>query len=234
MVGAAVEVHRLGHRFATRDGPLTVLDGLTLSVAEGSYVALTGVSGAGKSTLLGLLGGLEPPQEGRIAVAGRELVGLRGDRLAAYRREVVGFVFQHFGLLDALSAAENVELAGTLARMPVRGRRRRAAELLEAVGLGDRASHRPSELSGGERQRVAIARALVNEPRLLLADEPTGNLDDVSTARVMEVLEALPAAHGCTLVLVTHDRALARRASRTLSLVDGRLEEAVGAVPDER
>jgi len=138
----------------------------------------------------------------------------------------VGFVFQHFGLLEALTAAENVELACSLARVPTGARRRRAAELLDAVGLADRARHRPIELSGGERQRVAIARALANGPRLVLADEPTGNLDDESTARVVDLLESLPAEHDCTLVVVTHDQAIARRAERRLRLRNGRaLEE---------
>jgi putative ABC transport system ATP-binding protein len=226
MSGAAVEVRGLSHRFRTREGPLSILDRVTFTLEAGSYVALTGASGAGKSTLLGLLGGLDAPQEGGITVLGRELSGLRGNRLAAYRREVVGFVFQHFGLLEALTAMENVELAGTLARLPRRARRRRAEMLLEAVGLAERGAHRPPELSGGERQRVAIARALMNEPRLLLADEPTGNLDDDSTERVVSLLESLPVEHACTLVLVTHDRALARRADRTLVLSGGGLQEA--------
>lgn len=229
---AAVSVRDLTHRFSVKGGELTVLEGLDLEIPAGQDVALTGPSGAGKSTLLSLLGGLEAPQQGSVVIYGADLSGLSRDQLAAFRRETVGFVFQHFGLLDTLSASENIELAGTLAGIRPPARRRMAAELLDAVGLGPRATHRPPELSGGERQRVAIARALANKPRLVLADEPTGNLDDDSTAMVVELLESLPVVYGCTLVLVTHDRALARRTSRSLALADGRLHEAVpAAVP---
>ena len=222
----SVDVSGLSHRFSTREGPLTVLDQLDLAIGVAGYVTLTGQSGAGKSTLLALLGGLEPPQEGKLVVDGHDLSGLSGDELAAFRRETVGFVFQHFGLLETLSAAENVELACTLAGMARRARRARAAELLDAVDLGNRTGHRPSELSGGERQRVAIARALANRPRVVLADEPTGNLDDDSAILVIQLLETLPAEHGCTLVVVTHNRALALRAERLLALVGGNLREA--------
>jgi len=201
-----------------------VLAGLDLDVSAGDHVALMGPSGSGKSTLLALLGGLEAPQTGVVDVDGASLGRLSGDDLAAFRRQTVGFVFQHFGLLDSLTAAENVALAATLAGTRPAARRKRAAELLEAVGLADRGSHRPLELSGGERQRVAIARALANHPRLVLADEPSGNLDDDTTERVVELLESLPAEHGCTLVIVTHDRAIAARAPRTFELRHGRVE----------
>ena len=210
--GAVVEVRGLTHRFATPDGTLTVLDGLDLAVEAGGYVALTGRSGAGKSTLLSVLGGLERPQDGQVRVGGHNLDTLRGDGLAAFRRTTVGFVFQHFGLLGALTATENVELALTLAGTSRGRRRERAAELLDGVGLANRARHRPMALSGGELQRVAIARALANEPRLVLADEPTGNLDDDSTERVLDLLGAVTAARGCTLIVVTHNRAVAARA----------------------
>ncbi|MBA2438220.1 MAG: ABC transporter ATP-binding protein [Acidimicrobiia bacterium] len=219
-------VRDLTHRFVVRGGRLTVLDGLDLEVEAGGHVALMGQSGAGKSTLLALLGGLERPQEGSVVVDGHDLTGLSRDELAAFRRESVGFVFQHFGLLETLSAVENVELACTLAGVARRVRGRRARDLLASVGLGERAGHRPGELSGGERQRVAIARALANHPRVVLADEPTGNLDEDSTTMVVELLESLPAEHGCTLVVVTHNRALARRAGRLLALRGGRLQEA--------
>ncbi len=204
---------------------MVVLAGLDLIVEAGAHVALTGASGSGKSTLLCLLGGLEAPQRGSVVVGGRDLAALSRSDLAAFRRETVGFVFQHFGLLEALTAAENIELACALAGVSPADRRRRASTLLDAVDLGDRAGHRPIELSGGERQRVAIARALANEPELILADEPTGNLDDTSTHRVMSLLEALPADHGCTLVIVTHDSTIADRAERRLDLVGGRLVE---------
>ncbi len=225
----SLAVRGLTHRFRTREGPITVLDGLDLDVPAVGYVTLTGRSGAGKSTLLALLGGLEPPQEGSISVHGHDLTHLSRDELATFRRETVGFVFQHFGLLETLSAVENVELACTLARVAARRRRQRSLDLLDAVGLADRGSHRPAELSGGERQRVAIARALANRPQVVLADEPTGNLDDDSATMVIELLESLPGEHGCTLVVVTHNRALARRAERLLVLRDGRLQPAPAA-----
>ena len=221
-MGVAITLRGLRHTYRTSEGPLTVLGGLDLDVPEGGYAAVTGPSGAGKTTLLALLGGLEKPQHGRIEVAGQDLTGLDGDALAAYRRATVGFVFQHFGLLETLTAAQNVELAGTLNGASPGERRARALDLLDAVGLRERAGHRPSRLSGGERQRVAIARALVNEPKLLLADEPTGNLDDDSAAMVIELLEAVRHQHRCTLVLVTHHRDLAARAEQHVALDRGR------------
>jgi putative ABC transport system ATP-binding protein len=199
------------------------LDHVAFDVPAGEYATVTGPSGAGKSTLLSILGGLERPQSGQVEVAGHDLSALKGDELAAYRRTTVGFVFQHFGLLDALTAAENVELACTLAGMRGGERRRRAAQLWDDVGRAPRAAHRPGQLSGGERQRVAIARALANEPRLVLADEPTGNLDEASAERVIELLERLPRERGCTLVVVTHNHALAARGGRKLSLHDGQV-----------
>jgi len=223
MPGAGVVVRGLHHQFATKTGPLTVLDGVDLDIAAGGYASLVGPSGAGKSTLLSLLGGLEPAQRGTVEVAGERLAGLSRDGLAAFRRSTVGFVFQHFGLLDALTAAENIDVAGALAGLPRKQRRARTLELLDAVGLAGRADHRPAELSGGERQRVAIARALANEPRLVLADEPTGNLDDDSTLLVVDLLETLPERLGCSLVVVTHDRALAARAPLRLRLGDHQL-----------
>jgi putative ABC transport system ATP-binding protein len=218
----------LRHRFQSRAGDVTVLDGVDLHLDAGDHAALVGASGVGKTTLLSVLGGLESPQEGTVRVDHHDLAGMSRRELASFRRETVGFVFQHFGLLEALTAAENVELAGSLAGAATGPRRRRAAELLEAVGLGDRARHRPLELSGGERQRLAIARALMNRPRLVLADEPTGNLDEGSSMLVMGLLESLPAGHGCTLVVVTHDATIAARARRCFRLSGGRaIEEAV-------
>ena len=218
-----IDVRHLRHEYRTDGQVLAVLDDVTLHVPAGSHVALTGPSGAGKSTLLALLGGLERPQTGSIRVGDHDLVGLTGNDLAAYRRETVGFVFQHFGLLEALTAQENVELAATLSGQRAGVRRRRARELLDRVGVGHRAGHRPLQLSGGERQRVAIARALANGPRLVLADEPTGNLDDDSARSVVELLETLPAEHGCTLVVVTHNRAIAARAPVRVALRAGRV-----------
>ena len=220
-MGVAITLRGLSHTYRTADGPLTVLGGLDLDLADGGYAAITGPSGAGKTTLLSLLGGLEAPQRGQIVVGGEDLTRLSGDGLAAYRRATVGFVFQHFGLLETLTALQNVELAGTLAGTTPAERRARGMELLDAVGLAERAAHRPSRLSGGERQRVAIARALVNRPKLLLADEPTGNLDDDAATMVIELLEAVRREHACTLVMVTHNHTLAARAEQKVTLVRG-------------
>jgi ABC-type lipoprotein export system ATPase subunit len=226
--GAAIRVRELTHDYHLHEGALRVLDAVCFDVEPGEYVALVGVSGAGKSTMLSIIGGLERPQSGAVEVGGHDLCCLSGDDLAAFRRSTVGFVFQHFGLLDALTAIENVELASAIDRAPRRQRLRRANELLRAVGLGERVSHRPLQLSGGERQRVAIARALVNRPRLLLADEPTGNLDIRSAETVLEVLESAQRQLGCTLVVVTHNHALAARSDRILELRDGTVHEARG------
>ena len=221
--GAAISVRALSHAFRAPEGTLQVLRDLSLEAPAGSYVAITGSSGAGKSTLLSVLGGLDPPQAGAVDVGGTSLRGLRGDDLAAFRRATVGFVFQHFGLVETLTARENVELAGALAGVSRSARRQTAARLLEAVGLADRMEHRPARLSGGERQRVAIARALVNSPRLVLADEPTGNLDEEAADGVIGLLEHVHRSLGRTLVLVTHNRMVAARAPRRLRLHDGRL-----------
>ncbi len=220
--GNAITVRDLSHGYETPGGRLTVLDCVSCDVARREVVAVTGASGAGKSTLLALLGGLEPPQSGTVRVAGRDLAVLSGDDLAAYRREAIGFVFQDYGLLGQLTALENVELALTLGRVPRARRRVRARDLLASVGLASRGEHRPRALSGGENQRVAIARALANTPEVLLADEPTGNLDATATVAILDLLAGLPREHGCTLVVVTHDPAVAARADRVLALVDGR------------
>jgi putative ABC transport system ATP-binding protein len=194
-----------------------------MELEPGGYAAVTGVSGAGKSTLLAILGGLEPVQGGSVLVAGEDVARLRGSDLARFRRERIGFVFQDFGLLTMLTARENVEVALALAGVSRRDRRDHADRLLAEVGLADRASHRPARLSGGELQRVAMARALANNPRVILADEPTGNLDEGSAGRVMDLLERLRRERGCTLVVVTHNPELAARADRRLRLSRGQL-----------
>ncbi len=222
-----ITVRSLRHRYTTAEGPITVLDSIDVDIAPGEFVAVTGASGAGKTTLLSLLGGLDRLQDGTVMVGnadgGLDLGGLGRDALAEYRRRTVGFVFQDYGLLAMLSAHENVELALAVAGVRRRARRGRADELLDAVGLGARRSHRPSALSGGERQRVAIARALANRPRLVLADEPTGNLDDTATHRVLQLLRALPSDHACTVITVTHNASVAAAADRELRLAGGRL-----------
>jgi ABC-type lipoprotein export system ATPase subunit len=202
--------------------PAVVLavDGVDLAVAGGETVAVMGPSGCGKSTLLYLLGGLDRPTAGQVWLAGERIDQLSERALARRRRDAVGFVFQAFHLLEELTAVENVELPALLAGRSPRAARRRATGLLDQVGLADRARHLPSALSGGQRQRVAIARALANDPALLLADEPTGNLDSAATLDVLRLFESLHAA-GQTLVVVTHDARIAATADRLISMRDG-------------
>ena len=218
-----VRVGGLTHRYGEGPAAVTVLCGVDMEVQAGGYAAVTGVSGAGKSTLLSILGGLEAVQHGSVVVGEADVAALRGADLARFRRERIGFVFQDFGLLTMLTARENVEMALTLAGVPRAERRTRAMALLTEVGLAARAAHRPPKLSGGELQRVAIARALANRPAVLLADEPTGNLDEDSACRVMELLERLRSQRGCTLVVVTHNMELAARAEQVLRLSRGLL-----------
>jgi putative ABC transport system ATP-binding protein len=222
-LGSAIRLHGVNHWYRSGRSQVQALVGIDLEIPAGGYLALTGPSGAGKSTLLSLIGGLERPQSGTLMVGQHNLRDLHADALAEYRRTTVGFVFQHFGLLDLLSARENIELAASLARAS-RNRRQQARDLLSDVGLLDRAEHRPGQLSGGERQRVAIARALVNDPGLILADEPTGNLDAVSAMRVLDLLERVHRERGCTLLVVTHNEVVAQRAEHRVRLDAGRLQ----------
>ena len=201
-------------------GLVRAVDGVDLDVAAGETLAVMGPSGCGKSTLLHLLGGLDRPSAGEVWLAGRRVDQLTERALARLRRDAVGFVFQAFHLMDELTAAENVERPALLAGRSPRAARRRAAELLGQVGLADRASFLPSALSGGQRQRVAIARALASEPQVVLADEPTGNLDSEATLDVLRLFESLHAA-GQTLVVVTHDSRIAATADRLISMRDG-------------
>jgi putative ABC transport system ATP-binding protein len=220
-LGSAIHLRGVTHWYRSGRSQVEALHDVELDIPAGGYVALTGPSGAGKSTLLSLIGGLERPQSGTLTVGQHNLRQLRVDELAAYRRTTIGFIFQHFGLLDLLSARENIELAASLSASS-KGRPQ-ARDLLEEVGLLDRAEHRPGQLSGGERQRVAIARALVNDPSLILADEPTGNLDADSAMRVLDLLERVHLERGCTLLVVTHNEAVARRAEHRFRLDAGRL-----------
>ena len=205
-------------------GPVHALQGVSLEVRRGERVALLGKSGSGKSTLLNLLAGLDRPTAGVIQVAGRDLGRLGADELARHRLTAVGMVFQSYNLIAARTALENVELPLVFAGRPPRERRAAARRALEQVGLGHRLGHRPPELSGGEQQRVAIARALINHPAVVLADEPTGNLDSDTAAGVMDLLGDRVRDEGTTLLLVTHDEELARRRTdRVVRLKDGRI-----------
>jgi predicted ABC-type transport system involved in lysophospholipase L1 biosynthesis ATPase subunit len=215
--GASVLVERASKTF----DKVSALREVSLQVDPGEAVAIAGRSGSGKSTLLALIGGLEQPDEGSVLIDGKAI--WRQRHPARARREVVGFVFQSHLLLAALSARANVEVPLIGTGMHHAQRRRRALELLAEVGLADRAEHLPSELSGGERQRVAVARALVNEPRLLLADEPTGALDSSTSERVLDLLFSLRDRLGMTMLVVSYDRAVGARADRTVTLVDGQI-----------
>jgi len=222
---AAVSAARLTKTYRMGRVAVHALDDVSVTVPAGAMVCIMGRSGSGKSTLLRQLGLIDRPTSGRIWLHGREVTGLSEQRRAQLRLRGLGYVFQEYALLPELTAAENVCLPAMMAGQPGRRRRARAAELLDAVGLGPRARHRPKELSGGEQQRVAIARALVNEPRILYADEPTANLDTASAATVMQTLWRLNGTLGVTVVFVSHDPDDARYATRLVHLSDGRLRE---------
>jgi putative ABC transport system ATP-binding protein len=204
-------------------GPVHALEDLSLSVPRGSYTAVMGPSGSGKSTLLNLVGCLDTPTEGELTVDGADVVSMSDRERTRLRGSAIGFVFQTFNLMPKLSAAQNVALPMVFRGVDRTERRERARELLDDVGLGDRTGHRPNELSGGQRQRVAIARALANDPALLLADEPTGNLDTKTGAQIMGLFETLY-QRGNTILMVTHERDIAEHAERIVHLLDGRLE----------
>jgi putative ABC transport system ATP-binding protein len=221
----------VGVNKAYRSGSLSVqaLDDVNLTIHEGEFVAIVGPSGSGKSTLMHIIGCLDVPTSGVYLLGGEDVSTLDEDRLAEIRNRRIGFVFQQFNLLPSLSAWRNVELPLAYSGLRRRERRERAMAALEQVGLGDRVDHRPGELSGGQQQRVAIARALVTEPALILADEPTGNLDSASTDEILGLLDDLHVS-GRTMVLITHDREIAAEAQRRVRIRDGRLTADVEAV----
>ncbi len=218
-----IELRGVSKTVSSGGRPLTILHPVDLVIRDSQILAVLGPSGSGKSTLLGLMAGLDAPSSGRIAIDGTDITGLGEDALATLRGTRIGFVFQFFHLIGSLTALENVLVPMELARHPSPAARARA--LLEEVGLADRAHHYPSQLSGGEQQRVAIARALANEPRVLLADEPTGNLDSTTGQHIVDLLFGVNRRHGTTLVLVTHDPELASRADSRIVLRDGRVVE---------
>ncbi len=218
----------LTRRYKMGDAFVDALRGVDLSIARGEFVALVGPSGSGKSTVLNLIGGLDRPTSGQVWINGTELSASDERTLTRHRRQHVGFVFQSFNLLPRLTAEENVALPLMFNGVPEQERRARARVLLEQVGLGPRLAHRPTQLSGGEQQRVAIARALVGQPALLLADEPTGNLDTTTGAEIMALLRELNQEQGLTLLVVTHDPEIATFADRVVRLRDGRIQEGEG------
>jgi len=221
--GRFIDVRGLEKTFAGDGAPVRALRGLDLVVAEGTFLGVMGQSGSGKSTFLAMLGGLTHPSEGSVSVDGIDLYALPGERLADFRREYLGFVFQSFNLVPYLTALENVMLPLAVKKMPGGEKRRRALSVLERVGLSARAAHLPGKLSGGEQERVAIARALVNEPPLILADEPTGALDSETTVEIMDLFAALN-REGITIVMVTHNPEIERYFDRIIVLRDGGLE----------
>ncbi|HLL74372.1 MAG TPA: ABC transporter ATP-binding protein [Pyrinomonadaceae bacterium] len=225
MANPILEAREVSRHYRMGENVVVALDRASVAVAEGEFVALQGTSGSGKSTLLNLMGGLDRPTGGEIIFDGRPLSPLTKREMARYRLRSVGMIFQNFNLIPTMTAAENVELALAFGGMTGRARERRALELLEGVGLGARAEHRPAELSGGEQQRTAIARALANRPRLLLADEPTGNLDSARAAELLGLLRQMVERDRLTVLMVTHDRELAAHfADRTVNMKDGRIE----------
>jgi len=225
---AIIEIKGVTRTYKLGDEILNALDNVSFSVNAGEFVAITGPSGSGKSTLANIIGGLDKPNSGTISVDGNDLSHTRDNKLSDYRNEHIGSAFQSFNLQGNNTALENVMLPLVFARMKNKERKVRAKECLEAVGLGDRLKHRPTQLSGGQRQRVAIARALATRPKILIADEPTGNLDSARGEEIMKLLKELNKKEGITLLIITHDMNVARQAGRVVEIRDGKLNERRG------
>ncbi len=225
-----VEVQKVRKVYHRDSQEITVLDGIDLRVPEGEFVALMGPSGSGKTTLLNLIAGIDRPTSGRVVVAGTDLTQLSESALARWRSRTIGFIFQFYNLIPVLNATENVALPLLLAPLSKKERRERALTALKVVGLADRAKHYPRQLSGGQEQRVAIARAIVTDPKVLVADEPTGDLDAKSAQDILDLMETLNRQFHKTIVMVTHDPRFARYADRSIHIFDGRIvEEGAGA-----
>jgi len=219
---AVIELKNLTKTYKLGDETLNALDGIDCTIQAGEFVAITGPSGSGKSTLANIIGGLDKPTGGTVVVDGQDLSHVRDRQLSDYRNHHIGFVFQSFNLQGTQTALENVMLPLVFARMKSKERKARAKECLEAVGLGDRLKHKPSQLSGGQRQRVAIARALAVKPNIILADEPTGNLDSARGEEIMKLLKDLN-KQGITLIIITHDNSIAKQAGRIINIKDGKV-----------
>jgi putative ABC transport system ATP-binding protein len=219
-----IELQDVVKTFKLGDEVLQALDHVNLSIKAGEFVAITGPSGSGKTTMANIIGGLDHPNSGSVIVDGNELAHTRDNKLSVYRNKNVGFIFQSFNLQGNNTALENVMLPLVFARMRNKDRKLRAKACLEAVGLGDRLNHKPGQLSGGQRQRVAIARALAIEPKIIIADEPTGNLDSARGAEIMKLLHDLN-KQGITLIVITHDDHIAHQASRRIDIHDGKITE---------
>src|SRR5207248_5191010 len=229
--GADIQAQNLSRSYRMGESQIRAVNDVSFSILAGEFVALLGTSGSGKSSLLNLIAGLDTPSAGSVSVDGRDLARMSREQLARYRRSTVGMVFQAFNLVGAMTVLENVELPMRFAEVPREQRLSRARTALERVGLGHRLDHRPSELSGGEQQRASLARALVNSPQLLLADEPTGNLDSRTGSEIMDLIHTVH-SEGTTVLMVTHERPLAERyASRFIFLRDGKLVENPSEVP---
>ncbi|MGW7049413.1 ABC transporter ATP-binding protein [Streptomyces avermitilis] len=217
------ELRGVSKRYTRGKDTINALDGVDLTIGDGDRLVIQGPTGGGKSTLLQMLGGLDKPTAGSVELDGTDLAGLSEAKLTKVRGENIGFVFQSFNLIPTLTAQENVETALAPLGVKVRDRRERAAEALKSVGLGERLGHLPAEMSGGQQQRVAIARALVKQPKVLLADEPTGNLDESMRDEIMEVLETMWKEYGLTFIMVTHDSSLAKKAPRVATIRKGKI-----------
>jgi putative ABC transport system ATP-binding protein len=228
----AVRTESLVRHYTLGHSTIRAVDGISLSVSKGDFTALLGASGSGKSTLMNLIAGLDRPSSGSIVVEGQNLATMKSGELAQYRRHTVGMVFQSFNLVPTMTLVENVELPMRFAEVDRNERRNRVQEALQRVGLSGRVEHRPSEMSGGEQQRAALARALVNRPKILLADEPTGNLDSKTGTEIMNLMSELNRNLGMTVIIVTHERPLAERyANRMIFLGDGKLLGETANVP---
>ena len=220
-----IQLQNIKRTYKLGDEVLNALDNVSFSVTKGEFVAITGPSGSGKSTLANVIGGLDTPNSGTVLIDGQDISKVRDSKLSGYRNEHIGFVFQSFNLQGHETALENVMMPMVFAHKKRKDRRARAKECLEAVGLGDRLKHKPSQLSGGQRQRVAIARALANNPSIIIADEPTGNLDSAKGLEIITLLKKLNKEQGITLLIITHDMSVAKLAGRVIEIHDGHLSE---------